>query len=227
MNFLQLAQRVRQEAGGIAGSDATPASVTNQVGQLAKVVNWTNDAWRDLQLSKTDWLWKRKQFSMPLTANVNDYAASVAGITDLGEWDHESMRIYRTAAGLADEAYLSRMEYAVWRDVWDFGVKTPSRPNVVTVKPDFHLGFGPVPDDAYTVRGEYLQSTQSMVINTDEPTGLPEEFHMLIVYRALKKYAIDEAAPELYVAYRDDALRLQSILERKYLPRWRTGGPLA
>jgi hypothetical protein len=227
MNFLELAQRVRQEAGGVAGADSTPATVVSQTGQLAKIVKWTNDAWRDIQLSKTDWTWKRKQFTLSLSANDNDYTAADAGVTDLGEWDDESMRIYLTSVGVADESYLSRMEYALWRDVWNFGVKTPSRPNVVTVKPDLHLGFGPVPNASYTVAGEYLQATQSMTVDSDEPDGLPEEFHMLIVYGALKKYAIDEAAPELYAAYREDALRLRSALERKCLPRWRTGGPLA
>ena len=227
MNFLQMAQRVRQEAGGIAGSATAPSNVTTQIGQLKKIVDWVNDSWRDLQLKRSDWLWKRKPFTLALTASLNDYTAADASVTDLGEWDDESMRIYRTAAGVGDESYLSRMEYSVWRDVWDFGVKTPSRPNVVTIKPDLHLGFGSVPNDSFTVTGEYLQATQALVIDTDEPDGLPEEFHMIIVYRALKKYSIDEAAPELYAAYRDDAMRMESHLERKQLPRWRTGGPLA
>lgn len=227
MNFLELAQRVRQEAGGVAGADSSPSSVTGQLGQLAKVVRWTNDAWMDLQLKHTDWLWMRKSFTLPLTASLNDYSAADASVTDLGQWDDESMRIYLTSEGVANEAYLSRMEYSLWRDVWDFGVKTPSRPNVVTVKPTFNLGFGPVPNDDYVVTGEYLQAAQPMLIDADEPTGLPVEFHMIIVYRAIKKYAIDEAAPEIYGAFRDDALRLESKLERRYLPRWRTGGPLA
>jgi len=175
MNFLQLCQRVRQESGGVSGTSNSPSSVVGQVGQLVKIINWTNDAWRDLQLAHSDWRWKRKSFSLPLVANTNDYAASDCSpaVTDLGEWDDETFRIYQTSIGVSDETFLSRMEYPTWRDAWNIGSQTPSRPTVVTIKPDDHLGFGPKPDAAYVVTGEYLQSAQDMVLDADTPIGLP------------------------------------------------------
>jgi len=227
MNFLQLCQRVRQEAGGIAGGINTPSTVTNQVGQLANVVNWTNDAWRDLQLKHDDWRWKRKDFTMPISAASNDYAASVAGITDFAKWIEGSFRLYRTSAGIADEQFLTCLSYNTWRDVWDYGVRTPSRPNSITIKPTDRLGFGPLPDDDYTLVGEYWSSGSSMTIDADVPIGLPEDFHMAIVYRALKKYAVNEAAPEIYASFKDEHTRVENKLERQQLPRWTTGGALA
>lgn len=229
MNYLQLCQRVRQESGGVAGTSSSPAAVTGQVGQLAKIVSWTNDAWRDLWLKHDDWLFKRGDFSLPLVAADNDYAASDCSptVTDLAQWDDESMRIYLTSAGVSDETFLSRMEYADWRNVWNIGSQTPSRPNVVTVKPTLHLGFGPVADAAYVVTGEYLKSFTDMAANADVPTGLPSDFHMCIVYRALEKYAADEGAPEVYAAHRSNHKVMEAKLERQQLPKWRTGRPLA
>ena len=227
MNYLQMCQRVRKEAGGVAGTSSSPSAVTNQTGQLSKIVSWVNDAWVDLQLKHSDWLWKRKSFTLALSASDNDYSASDASVTDLGEWDDETFRIYATATGVSDETFLSRMEYGVWRDIWNIGSQTPGRPQVVTIKPNLHLGFGPVSDTNYVVSGEYLQSAQELSADANEPDGLPAEFHMCIVYRALEKYAADESAPEVYAIHRDNHLRMESKLERKQLPRWRTAGPLA
>lgn len=221
MNFLELCQRVRQESGGVSGTG--PAAVTGQSGQLKKIVTWTNAAWRELQLMHDDWLWKRKDFTLTLSASDNDYSAADASVTDLGEWDLETFRIYLTSAGVSDETFLSRMEYDIWRNVWAIGSQTASRPNVVTQKPDLHLGFGPVPDATYTVTGQYLQATQSMTANGDEPTGLPEEFHEIIVYLALRKYAADEGAPEVWANAKSEYRRMMNALERKQLPKWRTG----
>lgn len=225
MNFLELCQRVRQESGGVAGSG--PSTVTSQSGQLKKIVTWTNAAWRELQLMHDDWLWKRKDFTLPLVASDNDYSATDAGVTDLGDWDLETFRIYLTSTGVGDQTFLSRMDYNTWRNVWSIGSQTASRPNVVTRKPDLHLGFGPVPDASYTVTGQYLQATQSMAVDADEPTGLPEQFHEIIVYLALRKYAADEGAPEVWANAKFEYGRMLKALERNQLPDWTTGAALA
>lgn len=227
MNFLQLCQRVRQESGGVAGTNATPTAVTSQVGQLKKIVDWTNDAWRDLWLKHDDWLFRRNSFTLTLTASDNDYSSSDASITDFADWDDETFRIYLTATGVSDETFLSRMDYRIWRDVWSVGTQTPARPQQVTVKPDKHVGFGAVPDATYTVTGEYLRSFADMTADSDSPTGLPSQFHMIIVYRALQKYAALEGAPEVYAAHRANHIIMERKLERNQLPEWTTGRPLA
>jgi hypothetical protein len=220
MTFLELVQMVRQECG-VAGTG--PSTVVSQTGQLKKLVDWTNQAWRELQLRHDDWQWKRKDFTLSLAASDNDYSAADASITDFGEWDLETFRIYLTSASVSDETFLSKMDYDIWRNVWAIGSQTPSRPNVVALKPDQHLGFGPVPDDIYTVSGQYLQATQSMSLDADTPTGLPEEFHMIIVYIAMRKYAANEAAPEVWTNAKEEYKRMMGALERKQLPKWRTG----
>lgn len=227
MNFLQMCQRVRQECGGVSGTSGSPAAVTGQTGQLKKIVDWTAQSWRDLQLKHPTWRWMHKDFTLALSASDNDYAASDASVTDLGEWDEESFRIYLTATGVSDETPISKMDYDHWRNVYSIGSQTESRPHVFTVKPDNHLGFGSVPNATYTVSGKYRQSTQSLSADADEPTGLPEEFHMIIVYRALQKYAADEGAPEVYANFKMEHRRMEAALERRQLPGWRTGGALA
>jgi len=227
MDFLALCQRVRQESGGVAGTNGTPTAVAGQIGQLKKIVDWTNDAWRDLWLKHDDWLFKWTDFTLPTVASDNDYSAADASVTDLAQWDEESFRIYLASAGVSDESFLTRMDYRTWRNVWSVGNQTPGRPNQMTIKPDLHIGFGPVPDDIYTVTGKYMRSFTDMTGDTDEPTGLPAEYHMCIVYRALEKYAADEGAPEVYAKHRSNHIIMERSLERKQLPRWGSGRPLA
>ena len=44
--------------------------------------------------------------------------------------------------------------------------------------------FGSPPDRAYAVRGEYQRSAQTLVNANDVPE-MPEDYHMMIVWRAI------------------------------------------
>jgi hypothetical protein len=54
VNFLELAQRFRRE-GGISGNG--PSSVLSQAGEMQSVVEWTNEAWADIQATHATWKW--------------------------------------------------------------------------------------------------------------------------------------------------------------------------
>ena len=64
--------------------------------------------------------------------------------------------------------------------------------------PNRGLALGPVPNaDEYTVSGGYFKSPQALSANADIPE-CPEQFHEIIVWRAMLFYARYEAAPEIY-----------------------------
>ncbi len=92
MNFLQLCNRLRQNAG-VSGSDLT--SVTGQSGESLRVINWINESWMDLQAQRQDWLWLRKSIAFPTVANQYAYTPAQAGIADFGAWDRETFRNYQ------------------------------------------------------------------------------------------------------------------------------------
>jgi hypothetical protein len=104
LNFLQLAQKLRQEAG-IAGTG--PSTTAGQVGELGRVVDWINQAYIDIQEKHDDWNFLRFEFSLPLTIGQAIYPRNINGtnssdttsyplsnIVDMANWREDSMRCY-------------------------------------------------------------------------------------------------------------------------------------
>lgn len=196
MNYLQLCVRLREEAG-ISG--AGPTTVLSQQGQLKRVVNWINQAWAEVQLMRPNWDFMHAEFSFNTVAETRDYLADDYSITDLKLWDLHSLLMYETALGEVDQKGLVYIPYKDWRATYRVGmnVRPSDRPHFITRLKTNALRFEPMPDKIYTIEGEYKRTTQSFIANTDVPTGLPDDFHMIIVWQALKYYGFYENAPEV------------------------------
>jgi hypothetical protein len=102
-----------------------------------------------------------------------------------------------------------------------------TRPVVVAVGPDQSLNLGPPPNGLYTVTADYFVAPSVMVLDTDIPLGLPTRFHMLIVYRAMMKYAGYESAPEVYQRGSEESARMRAQLMAVRAQRIGFGGALA
>lgn len=223
MNFLQLCQRLIEKSD-ISGAIA---SVALQRGEMLKVVNWVNEAWRDIQISNTNWDWMRDDFSFATTASVGEYAVAATGVVDFSKWHCDTFRIYRTATGVVDENFMPEWDYRDFRDTYLYGLQVPGRPIVFAVKPKGSaLLLGALPDGIYTVRGEFQRKATLMVANTDEP-AMPEEYHMVIVHAARMKYAASENAPEVMAEAQYDYRRMMSQLAELQTEALCTGAPLA
>ncbi len=195
--FLQLCQLTREKCG-ISGTG--PASVTSQSGEMARVVNWVQEAWIELQQRNRDWDWMRAEFCLATEQYRQDYAPSTASLTDFSRWHGETFRAYKDVYGVADQQWLVEWDYESFRNTYMYATQTPGRPTVFAVRPrDKALLFGSIPDDVYEIRGEYQKAPRPFLSGTDIPS-LPEEFHMLIVYGAMKKYAFYENAPEVAIS---------------------------
>lgn len=226
MTFLQLVQALRQECG-VSGSG--PATVLSQTGESKRLVDWTNAAWLELQGLHDDWLFLRKTFSFPTTASVGDYTPAAAGLTDFRYWHKETLRVYKTALGISDEQWLVEWEYQVFRNTYRFNQQTTQtgRPVVFAVKPmDKALMFGNVPDDVYTVVGEYQALPTEMAADADTPS-IPSHLHRVIVYKAMESYALFESAPEVLSRAQAGYSRLINQLQREQLSEVYLGNPLA
>lgn len=196
MTYLQLCQRLREECG-IQGT-GTPTTVLSQVGILFDVTKWIAQAWVDIQISRPNWNFMWSEFTFD-TDDVNrDYVAADQAITNMAYWDTGSFLIHLTSAGTSDQNILPYTSYANWRrDYRNRMTDRPSdRPQLVTALPNKTLRFEPRPDAIYTIEGDYKTTAQNFTANSDVPTGLDDDLHMIIVWLALTKYAYKKAAPE-------------------------------
>jgi hypothetical protein len=195
MNFLQLAQRVRQEAG-ISGDG--PTSVVNQTGEMKRVVDWTAEAWRKVQEYRTDWRWMRATATTTTVSGTNNYSPTGSspnfGLTRWGRWIITSFYITDSSGQNRELVY---MPYADFRRRFIVLAPSTAMPTHVTEAPNGNIILGPTPDGAYPLVGDYYKNIQELTQDTDTPE-MPAAYHAAIVYRALMMYARYEAAAEIY-----------------------------
>lgn len=91
MNFLALVNRLKVEAGRSGGAVGDVVSAT---GDDARLVNWINDAWLELQRRPHGWTWMRAELS----------GFSVVGTNDYGAEDFDFWRVSFTAGSAEYEA---------------------------------------------------------------------------------------------------------------------------
>lgn len=226
MDFLALCQRTR-ELCGISGTG--PTSVVSQSGEMLRIVNWVNEAWREIQIWHP-WGWMEGDFSFQTVASTREYTTTTVGLTAHKAWLDDTFRIYLTSAGISTENFLPAADYNWFRDLYQYGASNTQEgyPNLFTVNPKTQsLLLGPIPDAIYTVYGQYRKSATLMAASADTPTGLPSDYHMMIAYLASMKYATYENAAETLVEGRSGFQRLLSRLEDDWLPGVTIGGPLA
>lgn len=195
MNYLQLCQRLRSECG-IAGTG--PTTVTGQVGELLRLVNWVAQSYVEIQEARPDWEWMRKSVTWNTVAAQQEYSASTdMALTDFGMWRNESFRCYLTSAGVGTELILQQVGYTQFRDYYLLNTRrtVQARPQAITITPSKNLMLGFIPNDVYTCSGEYYHAPTVLAADTDTPT-MPVRYHMLIVYRAMQKYGFYESASE-------------------------------
>ncbi len=202
MTFLELCQRTRQECG-IAG--AGPTTVVGQTREMKRLCDWVAQSWVDIQQERTDWRFMRRDFTFNTTAGKQSYPSSVAGYT-FKRWINDSFRAYLLSAGVATEVILSQYhDYSSFRDFYLLGSRrlVQGRPLYITIAPDQSLLLGFPPNDVYVVSGQYYSKATLLTADDDEPC-LPEDYHMLIVYKAMQKYGRFEAAAEQIAAGKEE-----------------------
>ncbi len=218
MNFIQLVIRFHEEAG-IAG--AGPTSTVNQLGQHKKSINWVQQAWVDIQNKRPNWEFMREEFTFDTIAGQRDYKADDVSITDLRLWDLESFLLYDKSIGETDQKKIINISYSYWRNVYraQMNIRPLDRTQYLTVLPTNVIRFEPNPDIVYTIDGEYKRSSQFFIADADVPTNLPDAFHMVIVWQALKNYASSENAAEVMDQAETNFDILMNRLEIEQLPQ--------
>lgn len=225
MNYLALVSRLRRKCG-VSGDN--PTSFTNQSEEVNRLIDWINEAWMDIQLTKPDWQWMRSSFSFATINAQATYTGTQAGLLDFGAWARDSVRSYVTSVGTDSEIELDYISYDEWRDTYQMGASRTvyTRPTCIAITPAKDLALGPVPAAGYTIAGEYYKVASEMSLTIDTP-ALPTQYHMAIVYRAMMYYGAYEAAPEVYNAGADEFKKMMGRLLTSRLPEVQVGGAIA
>ena len=225
--YVQLTDSLKTECG-VSGAKLT--TLANQVVEINRLAGWINQSWMDIQEIHEDWFFLRQSFAFSTTAGQQSYTPTQAGIAvvpGLGVWKRDSVRLYSTALGVSNEMLMPYIGYDTFRDLWQFGAMRTiqTRPTVFSIDPQFNFLLGAMPDDAYTVNGEYFQAPSQMAADIDTPS-LPVRWHNLIVYRAMQHYGMYEAAPEVLQRGQIEFAKMLARLQTQQLPKIIFGEPL-
>lgn len=208
-------------------SGTGPTTVVGQTGESKRLVDWIADAWFEIQALHRNWKFQRASTTFVTVNAQYAYTPLQAGIAanTFGEWIPDSFRIYTTAAGVGSEQFADIFrDYDTWRDTWYFGANRNqvSMPQQIAIAPDDSLVLGPSPLAGYTVVADYYKAPVRLALDADVPTLPFRHDPVIIVYLALKKYALFESAGEsLAMAQQEYARRLARLeLDQLPQPRW-------
>ncbi|MCA0276249.1 MAG: hypothetical protein LCH86_09605 [Proteobacteria bacterium] len=237
MDFLELCQRVASESGTING--VLPTTVTGQTGRLAKVVRWTNDAWRQIQNANASWRWMQAEFYGPTAAHQQRYAYSgfndlvtSSAITRFADWIYSpdgvdsGISLYDPSVGANDEGPLQFRDWEWFYRTQLRGAQNEGKPSMFSVAPDGKLLLSWTPDKVYTIRGRYRKDVQTLAADGDIPE-MPARFHDVIVDIALMLLGTHDEAPAQIPLWRMRQSEKFCNLERDQLPRLQLGDTLA
>ena len=235
MNFLELVNLTRSEAGVAGGDLNTLQAGLSLEGQRFK--SWVANEWKKIQAEHSDWQFLRSNFEFDTVADQAKYTPQQAKVTDdgtntgasiLASWKLDSLRISTSGNNYADEALAGFLTWEQYRNLYQYGRMRfeRSKPVVFTSDPQKNLWFGIIPNGAYTVNGEFYRTPQALSADEDEPL-MPERFHSLVAYKALRAYGIFQSAPEVIGRADDVISTLYMDLIADQLPTMQMGAPLA
>lgn len=216
MNFLELAQRASFEAG-LQGPG--PSGVANQVGMNQHFIDWTRQAWIDIQNAR-DWSFMKKKAVFSTAIGDNDYTLSEINVTDFRKWlDLKGQQ--KIGETVADESPLTWYTFEEFEAIYGIGTLATTRPTVVTWSPDSLITFNTIPDKVYRVTLPYIKAPQRFTELTNVPTGLDEDLHMIIVWKVLESYALFDQAPDVIARYQSHYPQMFTNMRERYLPKTR------
>ena len=189
MTFLELCNRVVQESG-ISGAGLISVEVTAATPPiLRKVVEWVRQADIDIQTLQDDWGFRWAIGTLPLLQGQGVYTAMDLGLMDLHKFRGP---LIRSNGG--------RVHYMPWRQFSMAGYQRETAlgdPQLITVRPDGLIMVYPTPAHNVDLDAEYTRKAVRMLDSEDQPL-IPEQWHDVILHKALMYYANHEEDNDLF-----------------------------
>lgn len=202
MNFLQLAQQLRQETGT---QGTGPASVTEQAGEYKRLVDWVNLAYIEICNKWLDWKFLWAETTVQLVGTTRDYA-----------WPAGAAIVNEDSFFIGDRK-LSPIPFEVYRvNRPEFDGQT-GEPDAFTIQPNGMLRFFPTPAVNAVVHLEMQRFGQRMAANTDMPL-IPANYLDAVMWRGKMFWAEHEEAAEQYQSALTNFNQAMQRLEAAQLP---------
>lgn len=213
MDYLALCQKLRQRVGA---SGTGPTSVASQTGEMGRLVAWVAEAWLEIQNRNPDWRFLLSQDASLVCTPGSDSVGLPA--------DYKRQFQLRLMVDGSPQQ-MTYLDYTDFRLVYGGTVFGSQRPTVWTTHQN-NIMFNALCDDAYPLVLDYYTKPVELVDGSDTP-AIDEEFHMLIVYKAMEYYGFFENAPEVIQEGKFAFRKLLNDAHRQLLPVVEVAGPLA
>ncbi len=234
-NYLMLSDQFIKEAG-ITSSTSTLSTTASLTGELGRVVQWVLDAHDDIQRHHNNWRFLTAEFTLAATTGNNQYAytdctdlVANSAISRFDRWimedEDQRWKCYNTTTGTSGEYWLTYLPYEDWRKLYELGSVSNGVPAHVTYDFSDRLRVGPPPDNNYTITGWYYKGPLVFTDDSNVPEW-PSQWHKLVIWWALEKYAYYEAAPEVVEQAKIYKRRMLRQLEDNQLPPAKLPPPL-
>lgn len=206
MNFLELVKRAWTEA---SQSGDGPASVVGMSGHQLKFVNWVRDSWVKIQKESSQWAFLKAIKTCALTAGQETFTSADLDLMDLKK--------PLTVSILCDGQW-SPIRLIVSEQSSDTQYnKQPGRPCIAYFSAGT-FSFDTIPDAAYQLKIQYVKRSQNLLENADTPQ-CDEEYHLTIMWHAVRAYAIDDGDNALYQRANNEYEFALSEMKSDLLPK--------
>lgn len=208
MTFLELCRAVRTECS-VAG--VGPDTVAGQSGTYAKLVNWVRQSYIEIQNRYINWKFLHAHYVHSQERMMREFAGdvdspSIAPPDDLNIWSLDTFTLFGQQVDV--------VEYHDKTVTLEYGVEKPA----VIVLPDNSLLVQNLEAGVFpSFQADYYRKPQILKKNDDVP-WMPEQFHYLIVYRAMMMYGNYDNATEIKSAGIEGWQDMMPILEANQLP---------
>ena len=253
MTFLELVRKLALRTGAElqANIDANDVELINALGEgssygegkehTTRLVDWIQQAWVDLQRDQPFWNWRSVRGAVTVVEDQVEYDlkdlidTANAGTNDLYE------RLWPFVAPLdnryiwfADTSLSPKRPQPLYYIPFSRFVGGPldrrnphvkGKPSHYTINRAGNLVLDTLPEaGTYEIRFDFVRAIHNLTNEEDVPAGLPENYHMLIVYYAMVDSAMfDESNPQLQRALR---LKREMLAElrNEYTPEYSMAG---
>jgi hypothetical protein len=178
------------------------------------IVRWVRDAYRRVNMLSDQWTFlHRRGVFLQLLAGTETYTQ------DNGQVDRYSL--YSVRPGQTPRTPVQIMDYAWWVQQERSGPAVSGAPHYLVETPPGTWIVWPIPVEAVDVVGDWWVRPVDLVNVDDEPVWA-EEFHMLLVWEAVKMFAAEfgqeGAGPVLMTRYAENQPILWNRFKQRYMP---------
>jgi len=189
VNFLEICQKVHK----IAAIDGdTIVSVENQTGMNARIVDWVQRAYEDIQRHRTDWHFRQALASISVLAGQS----TVYNLRDNMEYIDPRSITY-TLDGSTKVYRVDILDYDYFYHKYESQERESGNPERMSVNHTNDIVLDPIPDADLTLKFYYTKSLDFLENNTDEPL-IRRAYQDSIVWKALKYYAEEQEAEGIF-----------------------------